>query len=146
MASEYWKNTQKLFSTILIFTPLLEKYLKRPSPKYIFALVINTMQKTGFPKGLFTLKEENIEYFMADLNHKKEFLKKVIDITKIITKINFDVDIDNIVKGLEPEKTNIFLPNFYKVATTKTDFKPIIDIYLIDMENKKSMVKKQNKI
>ena len=115
MDSEYWKNTLKLFSTILIFTPLLEKYLKSPSPKYIFTLVINTMQKTGFPKGLFTLKEKTIEQFMADLNHKKEFLKKVIDITKIITKINFDVDVDIIVKGLEPEKTHIFLQNFIKL-------------------------------
>jgi hypothetical protein len=52
---------------------------------------------------------------MADLNHKKEFLKKVIDITKIITKINFDVDVDIIVKGLEPEKTHIFLQNFIKL-------------------------------
>ena len=74
---------------------MVEKYLKRPPPKYIFTLVINTMKKTGFPRGLFTQEEEKVDYFSADINHKRAFFNKL--------------NVENILKGLEEEKTNIFL-------------------------------------
>ena len=130
MEEEPWKKTKELFSKIISTPPLIEKYLKRPSPKYIFSLVINTMNKTGFPKGLFTPEEEKEKYFMSDVNHKKEFLTKIIDITKLITKINLEIDLKNILTGLEPEKTNILLQNFYTAATSKINFAPIITNYL----------------
>ncbi len=110
--SQPWQKTQSLFSKLITYPPLVEKYLKRPAPKYIFTLVINTMKKTGFPKGLFTREEQDIEYFSADINHKRAFFNKLIDITKIATKNNIDINVENILKGLEEEKTNIFLQNF----------------------------------
>ena len=110
--SQPWQKTQSLFSKLITYPPLVEKYLKRPAPKYIFTLVINTMKKTGFPKGLFTREEQDIEYFSADVNHKRAFFNKLIDITKIATKNNIDINVENILKGLEEEKTNIFLQNF----------------------------------
>jgi len=130
MEQESWKKTQTLFSQIISAPPLLEKYLKRPPPKYIFSLVINTMNKTGFPKGLFTPEEEKMEYFKSDINHKIQFFTKLIDITRLITKINFDINIQNILSGLETEKTNLFLQNFYTAATSKINFAPIIEQYL----------------
>jgi hypothetical protein len=117
MEEEPWQKTKELFSGIISAPPLIEKYLKRPSPKYIFNLVINTMNKTGFPKGLFTPEEEKEKYFMSDVNHKKEFLTKIIDITKLITKINLEINLKNILTGLEPEKTNILLQYFYTVKS-----------------------------
>lgn len=63
MTSECWQKTQELFSKIISAPPLVEKYLKRPSPKYIFHLVINTMNKTGFPEGLFTDEEKPLNIF-----------------------------------------------------------------------------------
>ena len=107
--SQPWQKTQSLFSKLITSPPLGEKYLKRPPPKYIFTLVINTMKKTGFPRGLFTQEEENVDYFLADINHKRVFFNKLIDITKMATKNNIDINVENILKGLEEEKTNIFL-------------------------------------
>ena len=115
--SQPWQKTQSLFSKIITSPLLVEKYLKRPAPKYIFTLVINIMKKTGFPRGLFTQEEENVEYFTSDINHKRAFFNKLIDITKIVTKNNIDINVENILKGLEEEKTNIFLQDFYIAAT-----------------------------
>ena len=144
MNSEYWKETKKLFSNIIEKPPLEEKFLKRPPPKYIFNLIINTMRKTGFPKGLFTLEEENVKYFLSDINHKKQFLNKVIDITKIVTNATFDINTENILKGLEAEKTNIFIQHFYKAATLKINTKPIIDKYLNDIKIKENIKEEPN--
>ena len=41
------------------------------------------------------------------------------------------------MKGLEVEKTNIFLQYFYRAATANIDTKPIINKYLTDMKIKK---------
>lgn len=136
MNTQNWQKTKDLFSKIITDPPLIEKYLKRPPPKYIFKLIINTMKKTGFPKGLFSPEEETMEYFMAEINHRKQIFKKIIDITKIVTKINLDIDIENILKGMEADKTNILLQNFYQAATTNINSKSIIDKYLNDIKNK----------
>ena len=53
-----WQKTQELFSKIIKSPPLIERYLKRPSPDYIFTLFMNTMKVTGFPKGLFPQKKK----------------------------------------------------------------------------------------
>ena len=146
MDFQYWEKTKNLFSRIIDSPPLLEKYLKRPPPKYLYYLVMRTMEKTGFPKGLFSREEENIKYFLADTNHKKQFFSKVIDITKLVTNSTFDIETDNILKGLETEKTNIFLQYFYKAATSNINAKSIIDKYLNDLKNKTySTVKEENK-
>ena len=86
-----WQKTQSLFSKIITSPLLVEKYLKRPAPKYIFTLVINIMKKTGFPRGLFTQEEENVEYFTSDINHKRVSFNKLIDITKIVIKNNIEL-------------------------------------------------------
>ena len=139
MSDQYWVETKDLFSKIITSPPLTEKNLKRPPPKYLFFLVINTMNKTGFPKGLFTPEEETIEYFTAESSHKKEFFEKVIDITKIITKRKINIDINNILKGLETEKTNKFLQYFYEASTTNINYKPLIEKYLNDIKNNNSL-------
>ena len=77
-----WQKTKSLFTQIIKEPPLKEKFLKRPSPKYIFELVMNTMKSTGFPKGLFTIEEQSIDYFMANVDHKRAFFRKLIDITQ----------------------------------------------------------------
>lgn len=136
---QYWQKTKALFSNIITEPPLKEKYLKKPPPKFIFLLIKNTMEKTGFPKGLFTPEEETIEYFSASVEHKKSIITKAIDITKIVTKTNFTIDIKDILKGLEVEKTNTFLQYFYTAATSNFDTKPIINKYLMDMKIKKEL-------
>lgn len=75
--SDYWSETKSLFENLLERPPLKEKYLKKPSPKYIFFLIINTLKITEFPLGLFTEEEQTLEYFLQNLNHKKLFFKKI---------------------------------------------------------------------
>ena len=141
--TEHWKKTQALFSSLITDPPLLEKYLIKPAPRYIFAIVINTMKKTGFPKGLFTEEEETENHFKADRENKVKFLKKVIDITKLVTKENISIDITNILKGLEVEQTHLFLHRFYQAATRPDINKnEIIKKYLDNMKQNKEV--KQN--
>ena len=144
--SQSWKKTQNLFSKLITEPPLKERYLKRPSPKYIFDLVVNTMKKTGFPKGLFTPDEENEDYFMADATHKRDFFNKLIDIIQIISKKDLDINIESILKGTEEEKTNTFLQYFYYIATSNIDTEKIIKQYLNDKKKKKIINKKIPKV
>ena len=77
--SEYWFETKNLYMNLLDRPPLKEKYLKKPSPKYIFCLIINTLKITGFPLGLFSEEEQSLEYFLEDVENKRIFLTKVVE-------------------------------------------------------------------
>ena len=136
--AQFWQTTQILFTQLGITSPpLIEKYLRRPSPKYIFNLIINSMEKTGFPKDLFTKEETEATYFISSIEHKKEFFTKVINITKSVTNSNFNIDVLNILKGLEAENTNKFLQMFHKASQTKEEvYKPIIQKYIEDRKKK----------
>lgn len=93
------------------FRSPIKRHLEKLKPENIFKIVIYTMNETGFPKGLFTEEEQNINYFMSDINHQKEFMNKVIDITKIVTKEIFDINIETMLEGNE-EETNKFIAKF----------------------------------
>ena len=134
--SDYWSKTGELFGKLIEKPKMHEKLLKKPPPKYIYDIVMNTMKKTGFPKGLFTSQEEDVKFFESDARHKLEILQKVIDITKIVTNENFEIKCSNILKGEEPNKTNYFLQKFYEAATNGNDNSKFIQKYL-DHKNKK---------
>ena len=140
--SDYWSETGKLFSSLIQKPKMTEKLLKKPPPKYIYDIILNTMSKTGFPKGLFTAEEEDHKYFESDAHHKLDILQKAIDITKIVMNENFDIKCTNILKGEQPEKTNYFLQMFYKAATNGKDNSPLIQKYL-EKKNKKEEKKKE---
>ena len=56
--ADYWSETGKLFSSLIQKPKMTEKLLKKPPPKYIYDIILNTMKATGFPKGLYTPEEE----------------------------------------------------------------------------------------
>lgn len=134
--SDYWSETGKLFSGLIEKPKMTEKLLKKPPPKYIYDIVMNTMKKTGFPKGLFTENEENPKYFEAEARNKLEILQKVIDITKIVGNKDFEIKCTNILKGEEPAKTNVFLRQFYECATNGKDNSKFIEKYLAHKKKK----------
>ena len=115
--ADYWSETGKFFGSLIEKPKMVEKLLKKPPPKYIYDIILNTMKKTNFPKGLLTDQEMDHKYFEADPHHKLAILQKVIDITKIVMNENFEIKTTNILKGEQPEKTNYFLQMFYKAAT-----------------------------
>ena len=135
--SDYWSKTGELFGKLIDKPKMHEKLLKKPPPKYIYDIIMNTMKKTGFPKGLFTSQEEDVKFFESDARHKLEILQKVIDITKIVTNENFEIKCSNILKGEEPNKTNYFLQKFYEAATNGNDNSKFIKKYLYHKNKKK---------
>ena len=139
--ADYWSETGKMFSSLIQKPKMTEKLLKKPPPKYIYDIILNTMKQTGFPKGLYTSEEEDHKYFEADAHHKLDILQKAIDITKIVMNENFDIKCTNILKGEQPEKTNYFLQLFYKAATNGKDNSSLIQKYL-EKKNKKEEKKK----
>ena len=139
--SDYWSETGKLFGSLIEKPKMTEKLLKKPPPKYIYDIILNTMKKTNFPNGLLTDQEMDHKYFEADPHHKIGILQKVIDITKIVMNENFDIKTTNILKGEQPEKTNYFLQLFYKAATNGKDNSPLIQKYL-ENQTKKEIKKK----
>ena len=134
--ADYWTETGKMFSSLIEKPKMTEKLLKKPPPKYIYDIILNTMKKTNFPKGLLTDQEMDHKYFEADPHHKLAILQKVVDITKIVVNENFEIKCTNILKGEQPDKTNHFLQMFYKAATNGKDNTPLIQKYL-ENQNKK---------
>ena len=141
--ADYWTETGKLFGSLIEKPKMTEKLLKKPPPKYIYDIILNTMKKTNFPKGLLTDQEMDHKYFEADPHHKLAILQKVIDITRIVMNENFDIKTTNILKGEQPDKTNYFLQMFYKAATNGKDNTPLIEKYL-ENQTKKETKKRQN--
>ena len=127
---DYWTETGKLFGSLIEKPKMTEFLLKKPPPKYIFDIIINTMKKTNFPKGLLTEQEMSQKYFMADSHHKYIILDKVINFTEMVFDENFEIKIINILFGEQPDKTNYFLQKFYKAATNGKDYTPLIQKYL----------------
>ena len=143
-----WKDTFKMYSSLIQKPKMTEKLLKRPPPKYIFDIIKSTMDKTGFPKGLYTELELDNKYFMADGRNKIKILNKAIDITKLVLKEKFEINCLNILRGVETEQTNYFLQMFYKAATTNKisleEKNKIIQKYLI-MRMEKNLNPPKNK-
>ena len=135
--SDYWSETGKMLGSLIEQPKMDEKLLKRPPPKYIYDIVLNTMKKTNFPKGLLTEEEMEQKYWKADHRHKFDILKKIVDITRIVMNEYFEIKVTDILTGKEPEKTNYFLRMFYKAATNGKDNTPLIKKYLKLLENKK---------
>lgn len=140
--SDYWSKTGELFKSLIEKPKMTEKFLKKPPPKYIYDMIMNTMKVTGFPKGLFTEEEMDPKFFESDPRNKIEIFQKVIDITKIVVNENFEIKCTNILKGEEPDKTNYFLQMFHKAATNGKDNSKFIQKYL-DHKRKKAEEKKK---
>jgi len=138
--STYWKTTSDLFSKLIEKPKMSEKLLTKPPPKFIYDIIISTMKATKFPNGLYTETELDPKYWESDKNNRKEFLKKSLDILKIINKVaplgTLEVKVENMLAGEEPLKTNQFLQAFHKAATMGKDFSNYIKKYLEHLKKK----------
>ena len=95
-----WKKSAEMFEKIITKPKLVEKYLSKPPPKYIYDIIVNTMEVTQFPKGLYSDSELDPEKFKNDQfkNERMDFIQKAVDITKIVLKEKIDVKVKNICK------------------------------------------------
>jgi len=119
-----------------------EKLLQKPPPKYIYDIIINTMGATEFPRGLFTEEELDPKYFDSDPKNKMSILQKAIDITMIVLNEKLEIKTKNILKGEEPEKTNLFLQALHRAATSGKDFPKYIKKY---QDHKKKKEEEEDK-
>ena len=145
MTTDYWIKTKNMFSNLIDETLISDEYFQKPAPSYIFKLVMDTMEKTGFPKGLFSKKQQNFKYFKSNIEHKKNFFGKIIELINFIIDkegdIVLSIDIKDILKGKKPEITNQFLQYFYNYATNEKDYHDIIQEYITNRNIEKYMYK-----
>ena len=145
MTTDYWSKTKEMFSNLLDETMISDEYFQKPAPSFIFKLVMDTMEKTGFPKGLFSKKQQNFKYFKSNIEHKKNFFGKIIELINFIIDKEGDIvltiDIQDILKGKKPEITNQFLQYFYNYATNEKDYHDIIQEYITNRNIEKYMYK-----
>ena len=145
MTTDYWSKTKEMFSNLLDETMISDEYFQKPAPSFIFKLVMDTMEKTGFPKGLFSKKQQNFKYFKRNIEHKKNFFGKLTELINFIIDkegdIGFSIDIQDILKGKKPEITNQFLHYLYNFATNGKDYTDIIEEYISNRNIEKYLYK-----
>lgn len=104
---------------------MTEKLLSKPPFRYLHDIFLATMMSTGFANGLFS--EEEMD---SKANHEKDakinILSKMITITEMMVGEKIDVKPSKIVAGLEPERTNYFLQQMFRAATSGLDSGPYV--------------------
>ena len=102
--------------------PLSIKLLSRPPYRYLHDLIMALREETGFTTGLFT-EEEIHSAKSTPRNIKISFLQKLVTYTSLIINRRVDVfsDPEQIVAGLECNKTNRFLQCVVEAVTTVID-------------------------
>ena len=58
----------ELFSKLIEKPKMQEKLLRKPSPRYVYDILMATMGVTGFPKGLYSDDETNPKFFDEVIN------------------------------------------------------------------------------
>ena len=103
-----------------------ESLLLRPPFRFIRDIISKTIHATGFGEGLYNeTKLKSMEVFSK--SEKLEFLKKMINLVSMALNENIDIKPMKVLRGLEPEKTNIFLEEFYKAAISEIDTGSLVE-------------------
>lgn len=105
---------------------MTEKLLVKPPFRYLHDIFLATIAATGFANGLFTEPELD-----SKANHDKDakinILAKMITITEMIIGEKLEVKPSKIVAGQEPDKTNLFLQQLFRAATSGIDTSPYVN-------------------
>ena len=83
MEEEFWKPTAQMFSSLFTKPKMSDKLLQKPPFRYIFDIINETANQTGFSKGLYSSEELDVNYYQNKEN-KIIYLKKAIDLVKAI--------------------------------------------------------------
>ena len=63
--TEFWKQTLEVFSKLIDKPKMSDKLLKKPPPRYVFDIIVNTMKATNFNQGLYSDNELDSKFFEA---------------------------------------------------------------------------------
>ena len=117
--------TAQMYEQLFDKPKMTEKLLSKPPFRYLHDIFLATIGATGFANGLYT--EEEMD---SKANHEKDaklaILTKMITITEMVIGEKIDVKPSKIVAGLEPDRTNYFLQQLFRAATSGLDSTPYV--------------------
>ena len=123
--SDFWMPTAQMYEQLFDKPKMTEKLLSKPPFRYLHDIFLATIGATGFANGLYT--EEEMD---SKANHEKDakiaILTKMITITEMVIGEKIDVKPSKIVAGLEPDRTNYFLQQLFRAATSGLDSTPYV--------------------
>ena len=123
--SDFWMPTAQMFEQLFDKPKMTEKLLAKPPFRYLHDIFLATMGATGFGNGIYTDAEMD-----SKANHEKDakiaILTKMITLTEMMIGEKIDVKPSKIVAGLEPDRTNYFLQQLFRAATSGMDSTPYV--------------------
>ncbi|EDV48869.1 TRAF3-interacting protein 1 [Drosophila erecta] len=122
--------TQKVLGKYVKKPPLTEKLLKKPPFRFLMDVFSNFIKQTSKFDGLYTPEEQMFEN-ITSREDKMRFLQKMIDATKLTTKLDLKVRTSKIVAGQEPELTNELLQAMASVAEKNLEWDSVVDQVVI---------------
>ena len=100
-----WQDTAKLIGSIIQKPTMKEKHLKRPPFRFVFDIVINIMNKTGFLSGLFSGHELESKLMSTDVSLKLNWYKKLVTAVGFFWNIKLKVEPENMIAGKKCKNT-----------------------------------------
>jgi len=104
---------------------MAEKLLSKPPFRYLHDIFTATMGATGYAQGLYSEQELDSKA-ISDKQGKVDFLAKMVAVTEVMLGEKIDVNPNKIVAGAEADKTNDFLRQIFKAATSGVDSTPAV--------------------
>ena len=104
---------------------MTEKLLSKPPFRYLHDIFTATLEKTGFGNGLFQGDELNSKSFQ-EKDQKMAFLVKLITLTEMMIGEKIDIKPSMILAGHEADKTNLWLQQMFRAATSGVDSTPYV--------------------
>ena len=114
-----------MYTQIFQKPKMSEKLLCKPPFRYLHDIFTATMKATGFGNGLYEGEELNSKSF-EDKDSKIGFLVKLVTLVESMIGEKQDIKPSMVLAGQQADKTNIFLQNMFKCATSGTDSTPYV--------------------
>jgi hypothetical protein len=122
--------TLSLFKKLIHRPKLTEKLLSRPPFRFLFDIIQEVIQVSGFGRGLYNELESNSMNVMVSRETKIQFLMKIIKVLQSHLQVNIIAKPIKIVAGIDPQDTNIVLQLLAIVAKFKPNSTNAVRILL----------------
>ncbi len=118
-----WQETAAMYEQIFTKPKMSEKLLGKPPFRFLHDMFTATMGKTGFGQGLFEGDELNSKSY-EDKDSKLGFLVKLITLTEMVVGEKIDIKPSLVLAGQSADKTNLWLQQMFRAATSGVDTTP----------------------
>lgn len=104
---------------------MTEKLLCKPPFRYLHDVYTATLKATNFGAGMLTGEELNSKSF-EDKDSKLAFLIKIISLTEMVVQEKIDIKPGMVLAGQQADKTNLWLQQMFRAATSGVDTAPYV--------------------